>query len=280
MRWQGDRQSTNVEDRRGLSGGHIAVGGGIGSLIIGLIIYLLGGNPSQVINTPSSGIQQSPQQQQLEDEYSKFTATVLAYTEDVWNKLFNDMNKQYVEPKLVMFTEATQSGCGFASAATGPFYCPSDEKVYIDLSFFDEMKNRFGAGGDFAMAYVIAHEVGHHVQNLLGITRQVDMMRAKGSEAEANKLSVKLELQADFLAGVWAHYDQQYKNNLDPGDIEEALNAANAIGDDRLQRESQGYVVPDAFTHGTSAQRMYWFKKGYTTGDINQGNTFDDPGLQ
>jgi len=180
-----------------------------------------------------------------------------------------------------MFTEATQSGCGFARAATGPFYCPTDEKVYIDLSFFDEMKNRFGAGGDFAMAYVIAHEVGHHVQNLLGITRRVDAMRAQGSsEAEMNKLSVRLELQADFLAGVWAHYTEQYKNNLDPDDIEEALNAANAIGDDRLQKESQGYVVPDAFTHGTSEQRMYWFKKGYTTGDINQGNTFNDPGLQ
>jgi predicted metalloprotease len=179
-----------------------------------------------------------------------------------------------------MFSEATQSGCGFASAATGPFYCPSDEKVYIDLSFFDEMKNRFGAGGDFAQAYVIAHEVGHHVQNLLGITRQVDAMRVKGNETAANKLSVKLELQADFFAGVWAHYTNHYKNNLESGDIEEALNAANAIGDDRLQKESQGYVVPDAFTHGTSAQRMYWFKKGYTTGDINEGDTFNDPSLQ
>jgi predicted metalloprotease len=280
MRWAGDRQSSNIEDRRGLSGGHIAVGGGIGSLVIGLIIYLLGGNPGQVINSPASQVQQSPQHQQLEDQYSKFTATVLAYTEDVWHKLFDQMNKQYVEPKLVMFTEATQSSCGYASSATGPFYCPTDEKVYIDLSFFDEMKNRFGAGGDFAMAYVIAHEVGHHVQNLLGITRQVDAMRAKGSETEGNKLSVKLELQADFLAGVWAHYTEQYKNNLEPGDIEEALNAANAIGDDRLQKESQGYVVPDAFTHGTSEQRMYWFKKGYTTGDINQGDTFSDSSLQ
>lgn len=280
MRWQGDRQSSNIEDRRGFGGRGLAVGGGIGSLVIGLIIYLLGGNPSQILNTPTSQVQQSSQQQQLEDEYSQFTATVLGYTEDVWNKLFNDMNKQYVEPKLVMFTESTESGCGFASAATGPFYCPSDEKVYIDLSFFDEMKNRFGAGGDFAYAYVIAHEVGHHVQNLLGITRQVDAQRGRISETEMNKLSVKLELQADFLAGVWAHYTQQYKNNLEPGDIEEALNAANAIGDDRLQKESQGYVVPDAFTHGTSEQRMYWFKKGYTTGDINQGDTFNDPSLR
>ena len=282
MRWAGDRQSSNIEDRRGIGGRGIAVGGGIGSIVIALIIYLLGGNPSQVINTaPTSQVQQSPAQQQAEKEYADFTATVLGYTEDVWNKLFNEMNKQYVEPRLVMFTEATQSGCGFASAAIGPFYCPTDEKVYIDLSFFEDMKNRFGAGGDFAMAYVIAHEVGHHVQNLLGITRKVDAMRAQGSsETEMNKLSVRLELQADFLAGVWAHYTEQYKNNLDPGDIEEALNAANAIGDDRLQKESQGYVVPDAFTHGTSEQRMYWFKKGYTTGDINQGNTFNDPGLQ
>src|SRR6266536_2479860 len=235
MRWAGDRQSSNIEDRRGIGGRGIAVGGGIGSIVIALIIYLLGGNPSQVINTaPTSQVQQSPAQQQAEKEYADFTATVLGYTEDVWNKLFNEMNKQYVEPKLVMFTEATQSGCGFASAATGPFYCPTDEKVYIDLSFFDEMK----------------------------------------------KLSVRLELQADFLAGVWAHYTEQYKNNLDPDDIEEALNAANAIGDDRLQKESQGYVVPDAFTHGTSEQRMYWFKKGYTTGDTKQGNTFNDPSLQ
>ncbi len=208
MRWAGDRQSSNIEDRRGIGGRGIAVGGGIGSIVIALIIYLLGGNPSQVINTaPTSQVQQSPAQQQAEKEYADFTATVLGYTEDVWNKLFNEMNKQYVEPRLVMFTEATQSGCGFASAATGPFYCPTDEKVYIDLSFFEDMKNRFGAGGDFAMAYVIAHEVGHHVQNLLGITRKVDAMRAQGSsETEMNKLSVRLELQADFLAGVWAHY--------------------------------------------------------------------------
>jgi len=280
MRWAGDRESTNVEDRRGLSGGHIAVGGGIGSLVIGLIIYLLGGNPGQVMNNPTSQVQQSPQQQQAEDESSKFTRTVLAYTEDVWNKLFNEMNRQYVDPTLVMFTQSTESGCGYASAATGPFYCPSDQKVYIDLSFFDEMKERFGAGGDFAMAYVVAHEVGHHVQDLLGITQKVDALRAQGSEAQGNRLSVKLELQADFLAGVWAHYTEQYKNNLEPGDIEEALNAANAIGDDRLQKESQGYVVPDAFTHGTSEQRMYWFKKGYTTGDINQGDTFNDPSLR
>jgi len=281
MLWQGRRESSNVEDRRGLSGGHIAVGGGIGSLIIGLIIYLLGGNPSQVINSgPSSDVQQSPQEQQAEDQESQFVRVVLADTEDVWSKLFSDMNKQYVDPTLVMFTESTESGCGFASAATGPFYCPTDQKVYIDLSFFQEMKDRFQAAGDFAQAYVIAHEVGHHVQNLLGITRQVDAQHGRLSETQMNRLSVKLELQADFLAGVWAHYDEKMKNVIQPGDIDEALNAANAIGDDRLQKESQGYVVPDAFTHGTSQQRMYWFKKGYTTGDISQGDTFNDPSLQ
>jgi predicted metalloprotease len=179
-----------------------------------------------------------------------------------------------------MFNDATQSGCGFASSATGPFYCPSDEKVYLDLSFFREMRDRFNAAGDFAEAYVIAHEVGHHVQNLLGITNKVDGMRGRVDETQMNKLSVKLELQADFLAGVWAHYEQSLKNVIQPGDIEEALNAANAIGDDRLQKEAQGYVVPDSFTHGTSEQRMYWFKKGYETGDINQGDTFNDPSLQ
>jgi predicted metalloprotease len=203
---------------------------------------------------------------------------VLADTEDVWDSLFNSMNKQYTDPTLVLFSGETQAGCGYASAATGPFYCPSDQKVYIDLSFADELHNRFGAAsGDFAMAYVLAHEVGHHVQNLLGISDQVDRMRSRLSKTEFNKLSVKLELQADFLAGVWTHYDQKMKNVIHPDDIEEALSAASAVGDDRLQKEMQGYVVPDAFTHGTSAQRMYWFKKGYTTGDLSQGDTFNAP---
>jgi predicted metalloprotease len=280
MLWEGRRGSSNIEDRRGIGGRGIAVGGGIGTLVIGLIIYLLGGNPSQVMDTGPSNMPQSQAEKQADDREAQFVSVVLADTEDIWSKLFNDMNKQYVNPTLVMFNDATQSGCGNASSATGPFYCPSDEKVYLDLSFFREMRDRFNAAGDFAEAYVIAHEVGHHVQNLLGISDKVDAMRGRVSETEMNKLSVKLELQADFLAGVWAHYEQSLKNVIQPGDIEEALNAANAIGDDRLQKEAQGYVVPDSFTHGTSQQRMYWFKKGYETGDINQGDTFNDPNLQ
>ncbi len=212
-----------------------------------------------------------------------FTKVVLGYTEDVWDSLFTAQGNHYRQPALVMFTEATQSGCGFASEASGPFYCPSDEKVYIDLSFFNELHNRFAVSGNFASAYVIAHEVGHHIQKLMGTTDAVDRERGRRSETEYNKLSVKLELQADFLAGVWAHYARNKKIDgqsiLEEGDIESALNAANAIGDDRLQKQSKGYVVPDAFTHGTSAQRMYWFKKGYTTGDIKQGDTFNASNL-
>jgi predicted metalloprotease len=200
--------------------------------------------------------------------------TVLAETEDVWNQLMQQAGRDYPEPTLVLFSGSTQSACGYASSATGPFYCPGDQDLYIDLSFYDELRNRFHAGGDFAMAYVIAHEVGHHIQKLLGTSDKIDRLRQRLSEEEFNKYSVRLELQADFFAGVWAHYEKG-KNILEQGDIEEALNAANAIGDDRLQKESQGYVVPESFTHGTSAQRMYWFKKGYETGDINQGNTFE-----
>ena len=280
MLWEGRRGSSNIEDRRGIGGRGIAVGGGIGSVIIGLIIYLLGGNPSQVMEQGPSNAPQTQAEKQADDREAQFVSVVLADTEDIWSKLFDNMNKQYVNPTLVMFNDATQSGCGYASSATGPFYCPSDEKVYLDLSFFREMRDRFNAAGDFAEAYVIAHEIGHHVQNLLGISDKVDAMRGRVDETEMNKLSVKLELQADFLAGVWAHYEQSLKNVIQPGDIEEALNAANAIGDDRLQKEAQGYVVPDSFTHGTSQQRMYWFKKGYETGDINQGDTFNDPSLQ
>lgn len=275
MLWQGRRQSSNVEDRRGIGGGGKIIGGGIGTLVIGLIIYLLGGNPSQVMNNNLTSPTMPGNEQQLNDETSQFVKVVLADTEDVWAQLFSKMNKQYSDPTLVIFTQATQSGCGYASEATGPFYCPADQKVYIDLSFFDEMKRRFNAPGDFAEAYVVAHEVGHHVQNLLGITEKIDAVRGRVSEKELNALSVKLELQADFFAGVWAHYDDKMNNILQAGDIEEALNAANAIGDDRLQKQSQGYVVPDAFTHGTSEQRMHWFKKGFETGDINQGDTFN-----
>jgi len=288
MLWQGRRQSENIEDRRGMSGRGMAVGGGIGTLLIAAVVYFLGGDPSAVLDQQQQGnipIEQTEVPNKASDEAGQFAATMLADTEDIWAKLFNDMNRQYVDPKLVLFSNSTQSGCGFASEATGPFYCPADSKVYLDISFFDEMKNRFNAAGDFAQAYVIAHEVGHHVQHLLGITNKVDAQRSRLSEREMNKLSVKLELQADFLAGVWAHYEQQLQNPkfnanvIQSGDINEALNAANAIGDDRLQKESQGYVVPDAFTHGTSEQRIYWFKKGYESGDINDGDTFSDPSL-
>lgn len=275
MFWQNGRESSNVEDQRGSGGRGLVVGGGIGSLIIGVIIYLLsGGNPGQVLNNNDNSAPQQAEQQQGSDQTKKFVSVVLGYTEDVWTKLFDSMHKTYIDPHLVLFTQSSQSGCGFASAATGPFYCPVDSKVYLDMSFFQELQDRFNASGDFADAYVIAHEVGHHVQHLLGITDKVDAMRGQLTEKQMNALSVKLELQADFLAGVWAHYTSRMQNVIQAGDIEEALNAANAIGDDRLQKESQGYVVPDAFTHGTSAQRVYWFKKGFETGDLNQGNTF------
>lgn len=275
MRWQGRRESDNVEDRRGMGGGTI-VGGGLGVLVLGLIVYLLGGDPSQLIN---QGTQSAPANEQViaaQEESAKFVKVVLADTEDVWNKLFQQNEKQYQEPHLVLFNGSVQSGCGGASSATGPFYCPMDQRVYIDLSFYDELQQRFQAPGDFAMAYVVAHEVGHHVQNLLGISGKVQAARERASEEQSNALSVRLELQADFLAGVWAHHAQKMKNILESGDIEEALNAANAIGDDNLQKQAQGYIVPESFTHGTSQQRMYWFKKGFETGDMNQGDTFSE----
>jgi predicted metalloprotease len=281
MRWQGRRESTNVEDRRGVSGGQVAVGGGIIGVIALVLNFLLGGDVSQLPQQlPNQNTPVSAEEQAADDQRAKFVKVVLAETEDVWNTLFQQEGKNYVEPTLTLFSGATQSACGSASAATGPFYCPGDQKVYIDLSFYQDLQNRFAAPGDFAMAYVIAHEVGHHVQNLLGISDKVHQMRQQLSEGEYNKYSVMLELQADFLAGVWAHHTQKMKNILEEGDIEEALTAANAIGDDRLQKESQGYVVPESFTHGTSQQRMYWFKKGYQTGDMNQGDTFNSPDLQ
>jgi uncharacterized protein len=274
MRWQGRQGSGNVEDRRGRGG--LAIGGGIGGVVLLILGLLFGGNPSELINV---GSQSGGQVNDAEsDQKAQFVSVVLQDTEDVWNRLFAEQLKQdYQEPTLVLFSGTDQSGCGTATSATGPFYCPLDQKVYIDLTFYDQLQNRFSAPGDFAMAYVVAHEVGHHVQQLLGITDQVRQNQRGMSKAQANELSVRLELQADFLAGVWAHHADAMNNILEEGDIEEALNAANAIGDDRLQMESQGYVVPDAFTHGTSKQRMYWFKKGYQTGDINQGDTFNNP---
>ncbi len=280
MQWRGRRESGNVEDQRGggFGGRGIALGG-IGTVIVVVIGLLLGQNPLELLQAVNQGQPQQEQTQPVassaeEDEAVQFVKVVLADNEDVWHKLFEEQGMQYREPKLVLFRDAVESGCGQASSAVGPFYCPADEKMYIDLSFYDELKNRFKAPGDFAMAYVIAHENGHHIQNLLGISDKVHQMRERLSEEEYNKLSVRLELQADFFAGVWAHHAHQMKNILDAGDIEEALNAANAIGDDKLQKEAQGYVVPDAFTHGTSAQRMRWFKKGFDTGDIKQGDTF------
>jgi uncharacterized protein len=275
MLWQGRRESGNVEDRRGIGGGGIALGGGVLGVIVFIVKFFLGGDTSNTqLPLPNQNQPISAEEKAVQDEQAHFVSTVLAETEDVWHKLMEQAGRTYTEPRLVLFTNSTESACGYASSATGPFYCPGDQQLYIDLSFYQELKNRFGAPGDFAMAYVIAHEVGHHVQKLLGISDKVDRLRQQLSEGEFNKYSVRLELQADFFAGVWAHYEQG-RNVLEKGDIEEALNAANSIGDDRLQKESQGYVVPESFTHGTSAQRMYWFKKGYETGDINQGNTFD-----
>lgn len=285
MKWMGRRESSNVDDRRGISGGGLAAGGGVIGVIIYLVYSFFSGNsidPSEVqqqFNNPTQQAALTPEEKAADDQRAKFVKVVLAETEDVWNKLFAENGSQYTEPVLVLFRGAVASSCGRASSASGPFYCPEDNKLYIDLSFYQELQERFNAPGDFAMAYVVAHEVGHHIQTLLGTIEKVNRKRQQVSETEANRYSVMLELQADFLAGVWAHHDQKMKNILDEGDIEEALNAANAIGDDRLQKQTTGQVVPDAFTHGTSAQRMYWFKKGYETGDIKQGDTFNAAGL-
>ena len=281
MRWQVRRQSTNVEDRRGSRGRskRVAVGGGLGTIILIIISLFFGSDFTDLLQVDASGgmptSQTTTSTSAEEDQLAQFVKVVLADTEDVWNKLFQQQGQNYQEPVLVLFTGQVQSACGFAQAATGPFYCPADNKVYIDLSFQQTLSQRLGAHGDFAMAYVIAHEVGHHIQNLLGISRQVQSQRGRISQAEYNRLSVRLELQADFLAGVWAYHADRMFDILEQGDIEEALRAANAIGDDRLQKQSQGYVVPDAFTHGTSEQRMRWFRRGYETGDLSQGDTFE-----
>jgi predicted metalloprotease len=281
MRWIGGRESSNVDDRRGISPGGIAAGGGIiGVIILVIQLFLGGGEGSEQIQFPDQSQPISAEQKAEDDQRAKFVKVVLAYTEDVWGKLFAQQGKEYQQPTLVLFRNRVQSACGLASSASGPFYCPGDRELYIDLSFYEELSRRFSAPGDFAMAYVVAHEVGHHVQKLMGIADRMERMRHQVSEAEYNKYSVMMELQADFFAGVWAHHAQQMKNILEEGDIDEALNAANAIGDDRLQQQSQGYVVPESFTHGTSKQRQYWFRKGFETGDLSQGNTFDDPSLQ
>ena len=280
MQWLGRRGSSNIEDRRGFSGGGLAAGGGVIGVIVYLIYSFLGGgeiDPSQIRDLAPKANQRTltPEEQKADDDRAQFVKVVLAETEDVWHKIFADNGKQYMEPTLVLFRDGVASACGNASSASGPFYCPSDNKLYIDLSFYQELQTRFNAPGDFAMAYVVAHEVGHHIQNLNGTAEKMARIRQQSGEAEANRYSVMMELQADFYAGVWGHYEEKMKNILDKGDIEEALNAANAIGDDRLQKQATGEIVPDAFTHGTSAQRMYWFKKGYQTGDISQGDTFN-----
>ncbi len=275
MRWRGREGSSNVEDRRGRSGRRVAGRFGIGTIILVILALLFGADPREFLQfNEQQPSQTTTTTSAAEDEMAQFVSVVLKETEDVWNRVFEEqLNQNYRAPKLVLFTDSDQSACGFASAATGPFYCPADQRIFIDLSFYNQLQTRFRAPGDFAMAYIIAHEVGHHVQNLLGITGQVQSRRGQISQEAYNELSVKLELQADFLAGVWAHYTRN-KNLLEEGDIEEALRAAAAVGDDRIQMEARGYVVPESFTHGTSEQRMTWFRKGLETGDLSQGDTF------
>jgi predicted metalloprotease len=276
MRWRGERESTNIEDRRGMSVGRVAVGGGLGTIVIMILALLFGVNPQQLFEQlPSDqpGVQSSRPTSPEEEELKQFVSVVLAKSEDVWTDVFRQNGRQYREPTLVLFTDRVQSACGMTGAAVGPFYCPGDEKVYIDLSFYEQLRREFKAPGDFAQAYVVAHEVGHHVQKLLGITDRVDSLRQRVGEVEANQMSVRLELQADFFAGVFAKYVQN-QGLLESGDIEEALRAASAVGDDQIQRRTAGYVVPDSFTHGTSEQRLRWFKKGFETGDMRQGDTF------
>jgi predicted metalloprotease len=272
MLWKGRRASVNVEDRRGMAAGGMALGGG--GLIVALLYMLLGGNPEEILGQLQGGapqqsaeqIQADPRQQELKEMVS----VMLADTEDVWAGIFGTLGKQYQDPTLVLFTGAVDSGCGYASSQVGPFYCPADHKLYLDLQFVDDLATKFHAPGDFPVAYVIAHEVGHHVQNLLGTTE-----RYADRTAGAESIAVRMELQADFYAGVWAHYADKTKGVLQPGDIEEAIRAAEAIGDDALQKQAQGHVVPDSFTHGTSEQRMRWFMKGYKSGDVAQGDTFN-----
>jgi len=280
MRWKDRRQSTNVEDRRGRTARGM-VGGGIGSIILILAIYFLGGDPTQLLNTTQLDNSETTSNYEgtaEENELAQFVSVVLAETEDVWTELFRQEGQTYKYPKLVLYTGSVESACGLSGSATGPFYCPGDYKLYIDLSFYDELKTKFKAPGDFAMAYVVAHEVGHHVQTLLGINEKVNSLRSQLSEKEFNKYLVRLELQADYLAGVWAHYAER-TNLLEEGDLDEALNAASAVGDDRIQKSMQGYVVPESFTHGTSEQRKRWFYKGFNSGNLQEGDTFGEENL-
>lgn len=280
MKWEGRRQSTNMEDRRGMgTGGKVLAGGGLIGVVFLIIQMFMGGDNAQLMQELQNQVQQQQSQTGPSQPFSEedklmgeYVATVLADTEDVWHKIFEENGMTYVEPKMVLFRGSVQSACGGATSASGPFYCPGDQKIYMDLDFFDELQSRFGAkGGDYAIAYVIAHEVGHHVQTLLGTSGKVRQLQQSLNKTEGNKLSVSLELQADFYAGLWTHYNQKY---LEEGDIEEALSAAQAVGDDAIQKKMQGHVVPDSFTHGTSEQRVKWFGKGFKTGDIREGDTF------
>ena len=271
MRWEGRRQSSNVVLGRG--GGRALVGGGAGMIVIVLASLLFGVNPLQFLGGGGGEAEvRTPEQERL----LEFVRVVVADTEDVWHEQFRRMGRTYEEPRLVVFSRAVDSACGYASSAVGPFYCPADRTIYVDLDFFEDLSRRIGAPGDFAQAYVIAHEVGHHVQTLLGTSDRVHALQSRADERESNRLSVRMELQADFYAGLWAHHAQRTKQILEPGDVEEALDAASAIGDDRLQRKARGTVVPDSFTHGTSAQRTAWFRRGFETGDFRSGDTFDD----
>jgi len=279
MKWRTGRRSGNIEDRRGIRIPKKAAGGGIGIIVIALIAMYFGVDPTVFLNQqgPSSSINTQTSTRQIspaENQLAEFVSVVLADTEDTWHTLFNKMGKNYREPTLVLFSGAVESACGYAQAAMGPFYCPADQKVYIDLSFYRDLKNRHQAPGDFAQAYVIAHEIGHHVQTLLGISEKIHSVRSRVSQVEGNKLSVMQELQADCFSGVWAHHANRARQILEEGDIEEALNAASAIGDDRLQQRGRGYVTPDSFTHGSSGQRVRWFRQGLKTGDVGQCNTF------
>jgi uncharacterized protein len=281
MIWKGRRESSNVEDQRGGAGRKVAVGG-IGTIVLALAIYFLGGDPTEILNTIQTDTTETASSYQgtkEENELAKFVSVVLADTEDIWSDIFRKQGAHYSLPKLVIYSGSVDSACGRSGRSTGPFYCPADQKVYIDLSFYNELQNKFKASGDFAMAYVIAHEVGHHVQTLMGTNRKVMSLRSRMSETEFNKQLVKLELQADYYAGVFAHFAERMKL-LEKGDLEEALNAASAVGDDRIQKNTRGYVTPETFTHGTSEQRMKWFYKGFKSGTISGGDTFNDKDLQ